>query len=105
VASSKDCGASVVDSAAAPIDARVVALAVARAAASTVRVSYEAMRAESSSEFLAERGGGVGVAAGEGKGSVWFARRGGGVYVYIGGLYVDEKGFDRGSPEGAFFFL
>jgi hypothetical protein len=51
----------------------------ALAAASTVRASYAAMRAVVSSELLPERGGGVGVAAGEGKDLMSFAGRGGGV--------------------------
>ena len=51
---------------------------VALAAASAVRASYAAMRADVSSELLPERGGGVGVAAGEGKDLMSFAGRGGG---------------------------
>jgi hypothetical protein len=51
---------------------------VAFAAASAVRDSYAAMRADVSSEILPERGGGVGVAAGEGKDLISFAGRGGG---------------------------
>ena len=51
---------------------------VALAAASAVRASYAAMRADVSSETLPERGGGVRVAAGEGKDSIFFAGRGGG---------------------------
>ena len=51
---------------------------VALAAASAVRASYAAMCADVSSELLPKRGGGVGVAAGEGKDSIFFAGRGGG---------------------------
>jgi hypothetical protein len=51
---------------------------VALAAGSAVRASYAAMRAVVSSELLPERGGGVGVAAGEGKDLMSFARRAGG---------------------------
>ena len=51
---------------------------MALAAASAVCASYAAMRADVSSELLPERGGAVGVAAGDGRDLISFAGRGGG---------------------------
>ena len=72
---------------------------VALAAASAVRASYAAMRADVSSELLPERGGGAGVAAGEGKDLISFPGRGGGASE------VEEKGFFGGNLEGTCSFF